>query len=248
MSFRLILEVEPPRVPDLNKVKRQLEIFGPIVDAFLIPDNHLGLPAMSSLAIAVEVLNAGYRPIVGINARDRNHLRFASDMLTLKAYGIDEVLFLYGDPIAEGRTGMKVRQMLAHEASQGFVKGVAAIIGKPLAWKADADVLFTQLAFGRKKAGYWREAQGFQQPLYCGVIALPDVNLAKKILGNIPELEAPPGLLDDLAGDGEAGFRAAIDELDALRRSGVDGAQLVVPAGRRRFAEMLIAWKEGFDR
>lgn len=245
MSFRLIFELEPPRVPDLTKVRKQLEIFGPIVDSFLIPDNHLGMPAMSSVALAVEVLNAGYTPIVGINARDRNHLRFASDMMTLKAYGIDEVLFLYGDPISEGRTGFNVKKMLAHEASQGFIRGVAATIGHPLGWRARADTLFTQLAFGRKKPGYWREAEGFSHPVYCGVIALPDAILGKKILGNIPELEAPDGLLDDLERDPEAGFRAAIQELEDLRSSGVDGAQIVVPARRRRFAEMLQEFKEG---
>lgn len=244
MSFRIIFELEPPRAPDLKKVLKQIEIFGPIVDAFLVPDNHLGLPALSSLAVALEVRSQGYRPIVCINARDRNHLRLASDLLTLRAYGIDEVLFLYGDRIPHGRTGLKVRDMLTDEAGEGLRKGVAAVIGKSLRWKAKADFLMTQLAFGRSKAGYWREAQGFPHPLYCGVIGLPDGEMARKILNNIPDLDLPPGYLEAFKGDTEAGFKAAIAELDELYVSGIDGAQLVVPAGWRRFAELLEEWAE----
>ncbi|MEO7804807.1 MAG: hypothetical protein ABIS18_10975 [Actinomycetota bacterium] len=242
MSFRLIFEIEPPRIPDLGKVAAQIDIFGPIVDAILVPDNHLGLPAMSSLTIALEIAKRGFHPIVALNARDRNHLRFKSDILTLNAYGIHEVLFLYGDPIDHGRSSLKVKQMLSDPVVASTKRGVAATIGKPLGWRASADFLFTQLEFGRGKAGYWREAEGFSQPVYCGVIALPDLVLARKVIGNIPGLEPPPGFFESFSDDPDAGFHAAISELDDLYRSGVDGAQLVVPAGRRRFAAMLEGW------
>lgn len=242
MTFRLIFEIEPPRVPDLGKIASQIDIFGPIVDAFLVPDNHLGLPAMSSLTIALEVRNRGFKPIVALNARDRNHLRFKSDILTLKAYGIDDVLLLYGDPIDHGRSSLNVRQMLSDPMVEGMNRGVAATIGRPLRWRASADFLFTQLEFGRGKAGYWREAEGFSQPLYCGVIALADLRLARKVIGNIPGLEPPSGFFESFNDDPDAGFHAAIAELDDLYRSGVDGAQLVVPAARRRFAAMLEDW------
>lgn len=242
MSFRILFEIEPPRVPDLTKVFRQLEIFAPIVDAILVPDNHLGLPALSSLALALEIRNRGLRPVVALNARDRNLLRLRSDLLTLRAYGVEEVLLLYGDRIEKGRSGMTVREMLDDEEGRGLRRGVVAAIGRPLGWRRRADFLVTKLAFGRSRAGYWREAQGFAQPLYCGVIALPNGEMARKVIGNIPDLVPPPGYLEAFETDGEAGFRAAVAELDELYRSGVDGAHLVVPAGRRRFAELLEAW------
>jgi 5,10-methylenetetrahydrofolate reductase len=244
VSFRLIYELGVPREPDLKKVLLQLEIFGPVVDAFLIPDNHLGLPALSSVALAVEVRNQGLKPIAAVNARDRNHLRFRSDVMTLKAYGVDEVLFLYGDNIDHGRSGLKVREMLGDEAAGGLRKGVAAEIGKPLGWKSRADFLMTQLAFERSQAGYWREANGFSQPLYCGVIALPNKGLAHKYLSNIPDMRVPEGYLASFDKDEEAGLSAAIAELDGLCVSGVDGAHLVVPARWRRFAQLLEEWKE----
>jgi 5,10-methylenetetrahydrofolate reductase len=242
MSFRLIFELEPPRVADLRKVHRQIEIFGPIVDAILVPDNHLGQPALSSVVLALEIRNHGFKPIVALNARDRNFIRLKSDLLTLRAYEIEEVLFLYGDEIPDGRSALRVRDMIDDEAGNGLRKGVLATIGRSLGWREKADYLLTKLDFGRAKAGYWRESVGFSQPLYCGVIALPDVDMARKILGNIPDLTLPPGYVESLEEDEESGFRAAIQELDELYRSGIDGAQLVVPSKRRRFAEMIEEW------
>ncbi|MGI8426555.1 MAG: methylenetetrahydrofolate reductase [Actinomycetota bacterium] len=244
MSFRLMFEIEPPRTPDLGRVLRQMEIFGPIVDSIIVPDNHLGRPAMSSVAIALEIKKQGFSPVPALNARDRNLLRLESDLLTLATYGIDEVLFLYGDPISDGRSSLKVRHMLEAELGGDIKRGVLATIGRPLGWRERADFLLTKLDFGRRQAGYWREVASFKQPLYCGVLALPDLVMATRILENIPDLTLPDGYLAGFDTDPEYGFQVAIKELDELRRSGVDGAQLVVPANRRRFAEMLEKWKE----
>jgi 5,10-methylenetetrahydrofolate reductase len=101
--FRLIYEVEPPREADTTKFFRQIEIFRDVVDAVLIPDNHLGRPALSSVALGIKACEYGVQPIVAINARDRNHLRLRSDLMTLKAFGVEEVLLLYGDRIEHGR-------------------------------------------------------------------------------------------------------------------------------------------------
>lgn len=248
MSFRLIFELEPPRTPDLKKVMLQIETMGPAVDAILIPDNHLGRPALSSVAMAIEVLKEGFTPVVAINARDRNPLRLQSDLLTLRAYGIEEVLFLFGDSSKAERTGLTVKRMLDDASGEGLRRGVVATIGRPLKWRQSADFLVTKLAFGRSKAGYWRESEGFRQPLYCGVIAFSDRPIAEKVFDNIPDLVPPPDYLDAFDSDSDAGFNAAFNELDELHRSGVDGAHLVVPAGRRRFAERLREWRASVER
>lgn len=242
MSFRLIFELEPPRLPDLGRVHRQIELLGPVVDTILVPDNHLGMPALSSVALAIEIKKQGFKPMVAINARDRNHLRLRSDLLTLLSYDIHEVLLLFGDRIDHGRSDLTVRSMLESEAGTEIRKGVLATVGKPLAWREKADFLLTKLDFGRSKAGYWREAGHFSQPIYCGVLALPDLPMARKILTNIPDLSLPDGYLSGFDSDPEYGFRVAIEELDDLHRRGLDGAQLVIPANRRRFVEMLEKW------
>lgn len=241
-AFRLIYEIEPPREATTAKFLRQIEIFGGIADAVLIPDNHLGRPALSSMVLAVEAKRMGLAPIVALNARDRNHLRLASDLLTLKAFGIEEVLFLYGDQIDHGRSDLTVRSMLSLPAPEGVRRGVVAPMGKGLAWRSDADFLVSQLGSVGVAAAKALKASGWGKPIYGGTAAMPTREMAGRVLASIPGYEVPDGYMEAFDTDPEAGFRAAIDCLDELVTAGIDGAHLVVPAGRIRFAGMLREW------
>lgn len=247
MSFRLILEIAPPREPDLGKVVRQIELFGRIVDAILVPDNSLGTAAMSSIVLGLEVRRLGMPPVVAINARDRNHIRLESDFITLRASGIEEVLLLYGDAVARGRSDLTVREMLACAAGEGLRRGVAATAGRALGWRGGADFLVSKLDFGRADLAAWRGATGFGGPVYGGVLALADEATARKVCEGALGLEPPKDLVDAFARDGEAGFRHAIGLLEHLRRTGVDGAHVVVPTRWRRFAEILGEWVASGD-
>ena len=247
MSFRLILEIAPPREPDLSKVVRQVELFGEIVDAVLCPDNSLGQAAMSSIVLGFEVRQLGVPPLVALNARDRNHIRLESDFITLKASGIDEVLLLYGDAVERGRSDLTVREMLGSPAGKGLRRGVAATASGKLGWRRSADFLVSKLDFGRADLSEWRRATGFEGSVYGGVIALADEVMARRVCDGIPDLELPDGLLDAFAHDGEAGFRHAIALLERLRSEGLDGAHLVVPSRWGRFAEILREWVASGD-
>jgi methylenetetrahydrofolate reductase (NADPH) len=242
VSFRLIYELEPPREPDLKKVNWQIDVIGPGVDAILVPDNHLGRAALSSIALAIEVKNRGFTPLVALNARDRNRLRLKSDLMTLRAYGVEEVLLLHGDRSVGGHSGLSVREMMEEESGDGLRRGVVANVGKPLGWRQKADFVFTKLTFGSQDFPAWRANAGFAGDVYCGVIAFSDRSIASKVLKNIPDLNEPPGYLAAFDNDDEAGFTAALAQLDRLHDSGADGAHLVVPAGRLRFAERLDEW------
>lgn len=239
--FRLIYEVEPPRDASIAKFVRQIEIFAGVVDAVLIPDNHLGRPALSSVVLAVEAARMGVAPIVALNARDRNHLRLRSDLLTLQAFGIQEVLFLYGDTIDHGRSDLTVRSMLAEDAG-GLRRGVVAPMTKPLAWRTAADFLVTQLGSDGLAAACRLKSQGCTLPIYGGTAALPSKEMAARVLASIPGFVVPGGYLDAFDADPEAGFAWAVEGLDGLLAAGLAGAHLVVPAGRVRFAEMLGDW------
>jgi 5,10-methylenetetrahydrofolate reductase len=242
MSFRLVLEIAPPRVPDLGKVARQIELFGGLVDAVLVPDNSLGAAAMSSIVLGLEVRRMGVPALVALNARDRNHIRLRSDLITLRTTGIEEVLLLYGDRVERGRSDLTVREMLSDPAGNGLRRGVAATVGRKLGWRSEADFLFCKLDYGRGDIAAWRVTTGFGGPVYGGVLALADEAMARRVASGVPELEPPPELLEAFATDGEAGFRHAIAQLERLRAAGVDGAHLVVPARWRRFAEILGEW------
>lgn len=241
--FRLIYEVEPPREANTTKFFRQLEIFAGVADAVLIPDNHLGRPALSSVTLAVAAKAEGHHPIVALNARDRNHLRLRSDLLTLAAFGIHEVLFLFGDAIEYGRSDLTVRTMLEDlEASVGMTRGVVAPMSKPLAWRKAADFLVTQLGSEGLAAALRLRAAGWAKPLYGGTAALANRALAERVVGAIPGFEVPGGYFESFEADPEAGFRWAIDCLDDLCRAGLNGAHLVIPTGRVRFAALLGEW------
>lgn len=244
MSFRIVYEVEPPREPVLTKFHRQLDIFGDVVDAVLIPDNHLGRAALSSVVLAIEALERGVTPIVAINARDRNLLRFHSDLMTLRAFGVEEVLFLYGDRIPTGRSDLTVRRMLDDEAGDGLRRGVIAPVGRPLGWRSAADFLVTQLGDAGLGTVADLRAEGWTKPVYGGTCALPSREMTARLIGAIPGFGVPDGLMEAFDADPEAGFRYALDCLDGLC-DGCDGAHLVVPAGRVRFAELLGAWVSG---
>ena len=241
-GFRLIYEIDPPREPATRKFFRQLEIFGGVVDAFLIPDNHLGRPALSSVTLAVEACRQGLRPIVALNARDRNHLRLRSDLLTLQAYGVEEVLLLYGDRVEEGRSNLTVRTMLEDEWCQKFVQGVVAPVTKPLGWREAADFVVTPLGPEGMASASRLRSRAWSKPIYGGTVALSTREMASRLLDGIPGFSVPEGFLEAFDRDPEVGFRAALDGMDELWAGSVDGAHLVVPAGRVRFAEMLAEW------
>src|ERR671916_1536223 len=112
--FSVLCEIQPPRRPDIEVVRDQIHVLKPVVDAFLIPDNHLGRATVSSVSVAHEVAYMGGLSIACMNARDRNVLGFRRDLLTAAAYGVDEFLFVYGDRPETGRRSddLTVRTML----------------------------------------------------------------------------------------------------------------------------------------
>ncbi|HEY6738192.1 MAG TPA: methylenetetrahydrofolate reductase, partial [Actinopolymorphaceae bacterium] len=157
--FELVCEIEPPTRPDLSKITRQIEVLSPIADAFLAPDNHIGRATVSSIAVAHEIQQAGAPGIACLNSRDRNLLGFHRDLLTAAAYGVNRVLFVYGDKPASGNrtSDLTVRAMLEHTreladhesfaGTRPFRVGVTSGLRPLPAWKRSADFLFVQIGF-----------------------------------------------------------------------------------------------------
>src|SRR3954453_11426351 len=149
--FEMICEVEPATKPDLMHVRHQIGVMSQVATAFLIPDNHIGRATVSSIAVAHEVSLMGGRAIACLNARDRNQLGFRRDLLTAAAYGVEGVLFVYGDRPESGSRSddLTVRTMLdeARRFSAGsrpLRLGVSTRLAAVPAWKREADFLFVQ--------------------------------------------------------------------------------------------------------
>jgi methylenetetrahydrofolate reductase (NADPH) len=235
-TFEVLCEIEPPTTPDMGVVREQIAVLQPWVDAFLVPDSHLGRATVSSIAVAHEVAYLQGRAVACLNARDRNLLGLRRDLLTARAYGVRELLFVYGDHPSEGeRAPMTVRRMLAEvqRAAPDLRIGVAADLTRPLPdWKRDADFLCIQLSFDPLAVIRWCEDASFDGPIYAGVVVFASDKMAIRLMDRIPGLVVPEALVQALAKGSEAGVDEATKMVMDLKASGaVDGVHLV--PGRR---------------
>ena len=250
--FSILCEIEPSRRPNIDHVRNQIDVLNPVVDAFLIPDNHLGRATVSSVAVAHEVAYMGGQSIACVNARDRNLLGFRRDLLTAAAYGVDHFLFVYGDAPKEGRRteDLTVRGMINEVRNFGtgalfegypdFKIGTVAKTGKPLTWRSAADFLFVQITYAPRRLIQWREALDYQGRVYVGVLVLASARMARRINATIPEIRVPERVIDKLESDPEYGIDFAIEQIETIKESGLfDGVHLVPVTRYRQIAERL---------
>ncbi len=245
-DFEIVCEIEPPVSADLGIVREQIAILQPTCDAFLVPDSHLGRATVSSIAVAHEVKYLQGRAMAVLNARDRNLLGLQRDLLTAGAYGVEELLFVYGDRPQQGeRTGLKVRQMLeeanAGEGNPPFRIGVTADVTRDLPeWKRDADFVFTQISFDEDAVAAWRDRAGFEGAVYAGVIALASEKMATRLMDLIPGFAVPDDVIRDLEREKSVGVELAVEQVLRLKESGaVDGVHLIPARSYRPVAQAL---------
>ena len=253
-GFSVLCEIEPPRRPALDHVRNQIEALKPVVDAFLIPDNHLGRATVSSIAVAREVADSGCAPVACVNARDRNLLGFRRDLLTAAAYGVNHFLFVYGDSPKEGRRteDLTVRGMMEEVRSFGtgslfsgypnFRIGTAARCDRPLDWRARADFLVTQVTSDIEPLIRWRESLDFQKQIYAGVLVLASSRMAARVNATIAGITIPQTVVEKLDGNPGLGLDLALSQVEEIKSSGAFEGVHLVPVGRyREVAERLRA-------
>jgi methylenetetrahydrofolate reductase (NADPH) len=256
-EFSILCEIEPSRKPNIDHVRSQISTLNPVVNAFLIPDNHLGRATVSSVAVAHEVAYMGGRSIACINARDRNLLGFRRDLLTAAAYGVDHFLFVYGDAPKEGRRtdDLTVRGMISEVRNFGtgalfegyadFKIATVAKVGRPIAWRAAADFLFVQITYASHRLIEWRDQLNFGGNVYAGVLVLASARMARRINATIPDIRIPQRVIDKLESDPDYGIYFALEQIEAIRDCGLfDGVHLVPVTRYRQVAEEL----RSFDR
>jgi methylenetetrahydrofolate reductase (NADPH) len=256
-GFHVLCEIEPPRKPDIEHVRHQIDVLNPVVDAFLIPDNHLGRATVSSVAVAHEVSYMGGLSIACINARDRNVLGFRRDLLTAAAYGVNHFLFVYGDPPKEGRRteDLTVRGMMqqVRDFGQGplfsgfpdFRVGTVTRPGRPLGWRSNAEFIFVQISFATERLIRWREETQFAGKMYAGVLVLTSKRMAQRINAALPDVRIPQSIIDKLDDDPQIGIDLAMDQIETLRASGAfDGVHLIPVSRYQEIADRL---REGLD-
>ena len=100
--FVVTSELTPPKGTDLAPLLDKADALRDIVTAFNLTDSHAARMAMAPMAAARRLLERGAEPIVQMTSRDRNRLALQADMLGAHALGVRNLVFMGGDPPANG--------------------------------------------------------------------------------------------------------------------------------------------------
>ena len=248
--FSLICEIRPPTRPDLAPVRLQVAHLQKSADAFLIPENPIGLATISSIAVASEVASLGSTAIACLNARDRNVLGFRRDLLSAAVSGVRELLFVRGDAVSSApRSGLTVQKMIeeVRNFSVEFDNGPTSIGVtcqlEPLPdWKREADRIFLQASFSLHALLDWREQNAFDGPVCAGIIVPPSLARALRWSAELPGIDVPKSWIHALAKDPLAGVELACDLAEAIEQSGAfDAIHLISGVRYPEVAERLTA-------
>ena len=95
--FTVTGELGPPQSADRSVVEQKAAYLKSRVDAVNITDCQTAVVRMSSIAVAVMLLELGLEPTMQMTCRDRNRIAIQSDLLGAAALGIQNLLCLTGD-------------------------------------------------------------------------------------------------------------------------------------------------------
>ena len=101
-EFAVTCELNPPKGVNLAPMLARAKALAGRVHAFNVTDSHAARMSMCPLAAARRLLDAGAEPIVQFTTRDRNRIALQADLLGACALGIENVVFMGGDPPSNG--------------------------------------------------------------------------------------------------------------------------------------------------
>jgi methylenetetrahydrofolate reductase (NADPH) len=101
-QFVVTSEIAPPKGADLGEFLDHARLIKGRVVAYNVTDNQRAIMRLSSLAASIALVREGMEPIYQLACRDRNRLALQSDLLGAAAMGIQNVLPLTGDSVAQG--------------------------------------------------------------------------------------------------------------------------------------------------
>ncbi len=90
-------ELGPPQNADRSVVEHKAQFLRGIVESVNITDNQTAVVRMSSISVAVMLMELGVEPNIQMTCRDRNRIAIQSDLLGAYALGVRNLLCLTGD-------------------------------------------------------------------------------------------------------------------------------------------------------
>ena len=90
-------ELGPPQSADRHEIEHKAQFLKGIVESVNITDNQTAVVRMSSISVAVMLMEQGIEPNIQMTCRDRNRIAIQSDLLGAYALGCRNLLCLTGD-------------------------------------------------------------------------------------------------------------------------------------------------------
>jgi 5,10-methylenetetrahydrofolate reductase len=90
-------ELGPPASANREVIEEKAQYLKGNVDSVNITDNQTAVVRMSSISVAVMLMELGIEPNIQMTARDRNRIAIQSDLLGAAALGVKNLLCLTGD-------------------------------------------------------------------------------------------------------------------------------------------------------
>ena len=101
-QFVVTSELTPPKGTDLSRMIEKAKLLENYVDAINVTDSHGSKMSLSSMAAARKLIDHNIEPIMQLTARDRNRIALQGDMLGAWVLGIQNIIFMGGDPPHRG--------------------------------------------------------------------------------------------------------------------------------------------------
>lgn len=95
-------ELTPPKGTDLSDLFAKADLLKDLITAFNLTESHAARMAMDPVAVGHLLLDRGIEPIVQMTSRDKNRIAIQAGMLGAAALGIDNLVFMGGDPPKNG--------------------------------------------------------------------------------------------------------------------------------------------------
>ena len=101
-SFVVTSELTPPKGTDLTDLFAKATKLKDLVTAFNVTESHAARMAMDPVSVGHLLLDRGIEPIVQMTSRDKNRIAIQASMLGASALGIENLVFMGGDPPTGG--------------------------------------------------------------------------------------------------------------------------------------------------
>ena len=101
-SFVVTSELTPPKGTDLSSLFAKADMLKELVTAFNVTESHAARMAMDPVSVGHLLLDRGIEPIVQMTSRDKNRIAIQASMLGASALGIQNLVFMGGDPPTGG--------------------------------------------------------------------------------------------------------------------------------------------------